>query len=222
MMSYSHSLSGAAVWLAVVPAVGLVAQVGPREILMGAVVTAGAALLPDLDSVGSTASRALGGASAVFSRLVRHGSGGHRQGTHSLLAVAAMGLLAQLAVVLGWAWVPVLLVLWAGLRGLRLIGSKRSTGLLAFAAVTAGVLAMRAMGTGMAWVGIAVALGALAHLLGDMLTPEGVPLGWAPWHRHARRYTVSLFTTNTWPEHLLVTPALLVGIVLLGKLALLG
>jgi membrane-bound metal-dependent hydrolase YbcI (DUF457 family) len=221
MMGYSHSLSGAAAWLAAAPVVALVAPMGPREVLMGAVVTAGGALLPDLDSVGSTASRALGGASRGFSRLVRHASGGHRQGTHSLLAAGLMGLLAQLGVVLGFSWAPVALVLWVGLRGLKLLRSAKTV-LLAFAACVAGVVGLHYAGVGMSWVGVAVALGALAHLVGDALTPEGVPLMWAPWHRRARRYTLSLFTTNTWPEHLVVTPILVVGILLLGRLSLVG
>lgn len=219
MMSYSHSLSGAAAWLAAAPLVGMVTPMGPKEVILGAVATAGAALLPDLDHASSTASKALGG--RWVGRLVAHASGGHRQGTHSVLACLVLALGAQLAVVLGWAWVPVLLALWVGLRGLRVLRSAKA-GLATFVLCAAAVWALRGADTGMSWVGLAVGLGALAHLLGDALTPEGVPLWWAPWHRQARRYTLGLFTTNTWPERFVVTPILIIGILLLGRLSLVG
>lgn len=219
MMAYSHACSGAAVWLAMVPAVSLLTPVGPKEVVLGAVVTAGAALLPDLDHASSTASKSLGG--RWVGRLVAHASGGHRQGTHSLLACLVLALLAQLAAWLGWAWLPVLLTLWIGLRGLRLVRSKKGSVITLLACLGVAV-ALSAAGGGMPWLGLAIGAGALAHLLGDALTPEGVPLMWAPWHRHARRYTLSLFTTNTWPERWVVTPILVAGICLLGGLDLLG
>lgn len=218
MMGFSHALSGAAVWLAVTPALAAATPIGAKEVVVGAVATAGAALLPDLDHASSTAARSLG---RGFARLVRHASGGHRQGTHSLLAVGVLGAFSWLAVLAGWSWVPVGLTVALGVAGLRLLRSARSGAVAVLGCLGAAWLAHR-VGVGMSWAALAVVLGALAHLLGDLLTPEGVPLGWAPWHRRSRRYSLGLFTTNTWPERYVVVPMLIIGILLLGRVSLVG
>jgi membrane-bound metal-dependent hydrolase YbcI (DUF457 family) len=82
MMGRTHALTGAAAW-AVLAAAGGVH--GPLPVLGGGAVCTVAALLPDLDSVGSAAARSLGFASKGVAYIVRGCSGGHRHGTHSLL-----------------------------------------------------------------------------------------------------------------------------------------
>ena len=61
-----------------------------------------------------------------------------------------------------------------------------------------------------AWMPIAVALGMLAHILGDMLTPERCPLFWPVWKK---RFGIGLFTTSTPIEAFIVVPLLAAGMV---------
>lgn len=93
MMGHNHAISGAAAWVAVAastnhfPGLGLV-QIEPWQVLTGAVVCAGAALLPDADHHNATIAHSvpvIGGAVAGAAGKL---SGGHRHGMHSLLAIA--------------------------------------------------------------------------------------------------------------------------------------
>lgn len=45
------------------------------------------------------------------------------------------------------------------------------------------------------------ALGGLFHLVGDILTPSGIPLGVNPMHRHRG---LGLFSTGTWQEMIFI------------------
>jgi membrane-bound metal-dependent hydrolase YbcI (DUF457 family) len=191
-MARTHALSGVTVWLAATPLLGL----GGREIAAGLVVTAGAAMLPDLDHPSSSIARSWGPLTRALARLVARLSGGHRQGTHSLLFVALVGVLGAAAGAAGgwWAVVPVFLAASLALGVLLHDKGPRNE-------IAAGVLALAVYAGEVqtAWLGWALALGALAHLLGDALTPERVPLLWPS----RRRYGVGLFTTDTWPERVL-------------------
>lgn len=85
MMGRAHMITGSSTW------VTLSALAGPPHLvplIVGGATAAAGALIPDLDHVGSTAARSLGGASRVVAHGVRWLSGGHRRGTHSLVAVA--------------------------------------------------------------------------------------------------------------------------------------
>jgi membrane-bound metal-dependent hydrolase YbcI (DUF457 family) len=94
MMGKTHAITGAmAFGLAAIPATPLL-DLRPGDLLLGTVVTAGAAVLPDIDHPGSGISRTLGPATRAFAWLVRRTSGGHRCGTHSLTGVAIVTLLA--------------------------------------------------------------------------------------------------------------------------------
>lgn len=111
MQGYSHALTGAAAWLALTSSSGVALGWYDQSVpvaLTGAVVCAGAALLPDLDHPEGTIAWSLppvkaGDLTLVPSptRLLCKGvaavSGGHRHGTHSLLGVVAFTGLAWLA-----------------------------------------------------------------------------------------------------------------------------
>jgi membrane-bound metal-dependent hydrolase YbcI (DUF457 family) len=112
MMARSHALSGAAGWLS---AAALSTAAGlpwpPGVVLVGTIVTAGAAMLPDLDCPGSHAGRSLGPVTRLIARQVAAGSHrvyertatpldrsdryrqGHRGVTHTLPVALALGLL---------------------------------------------------------------------------------------------------------------------------------
>ena len=188
MPGHSHAASGALVW-AVAAAAALPEKVigihlGTTDILLGAFLCAGAALLPDLDHPSGTIAHFLGPVSHYFCRLVCWASGGHRHATHSLLFVALM---------FGGSWAGVhylhrpftlalvFVLLSLAVRALRLC--PPGTGIHSWGVVTL----LAAAGTAMAdswmsatpqWMPFAVGLGALAHLVGDCLTREGCPLFW--------------------------------------------
>lgn len=123
MMGPSHAACGAAAWVALtadyqlhlqdltVPIGWGVLDVGDTGVLTGALVTAGAALLPDLDHPDGTVARSLRPLSTWLARGICRLSGGHRRGTHSVLGVAVFtGLAAAAQKIgipvegLGWVW----------------------------------------------------------------------------------------------------------------------
>src|SRR5664280_2002937 len=86
MMGRSHAATGAA-------AVLLVEPHQPWPVLVAtAALGAAAALLPDLDIESSTVSNSLGPVTHLISRGVAWIAGGHRMGTHSLLALVLVAL----------------------------------------------------------------------------------------------------------------------------------
>ncbi|MER6298611.1 metal-dependent hydrolase [Kitasatospora sp. NPDC001539] len=197
MMGHSHAVSGAMLYAAsapFLPPLLLHTKLEPADILMGTVLCAGAALLPDLDHHDGSIANFLGPVSKVLCRFVAWASGGHRHATHSLLFVALMGAGT-------WAGITYLgryftlgltfFLLALAIRALRLC--PPSNGPEAWITV----IGLSALGTfGMntwmpnspGWLPYAVALGTLAHLLGDCLTKKGAPLLWP----HKERYEIVL------------------------------
>jgi membrane-bound metal-dependent hydrolase YbcI (DUF457 family) len=96
MMGRSHVTSGAVAWLGVAVALAM----APPALVLGAVVCAGAAVIPDIDHPGSGISRTFGPITGQFARLVQWVSGGHRNGTHSKLGSAVFTHLAFTATAL--------------------------------------------------------------------------------------------------------------------------
>ena len=217
MLGRTHALSGAVAGAAA----GLtLAHLTPAGVAVAAVLTAGSAVLPDIDHPDATIARSFGVLTRAFAWLVEHVSGGHRHGTHSLVGIAAFSAAATAAVryrhpLPGEIALAVLLtlVLAAALRALRIGG--HAADLLALAGA-AGVIWT---GFGIATLGWAVALGATTHIAGDALTDEGVPLLWPLSRKHIRFLPEPLaFTTGTRPERWLVAPLLLVALAWLAFL----
>lgn len=165
--------------------------------------TAGAAVLPDLDHPQATLAHCFGFLTKLFAELVGKVSGGHRKGTHSVLGIAIFTYLAWLAVwargdLIGRIGLGVLLslVIAGGLYALRIGGHKAD-----FLAVTAAV-GMTISGVGLSLVATATCLGCCAHVfLGDMFTDTGVPLAYPLSKRRQRWWPEPLaFTTATRPE----------------------
>src|SRR5579859_2494613 len=88
-----HALTGAVAFAAAAPLLHLTAL----SVAAGTVLTAGAALLPDIDEPGSTISRQGGFLTMNLAWIVHRVSGGHRKGTHSFLGVAVFAVGALLA-----------------------------------------------------------------------------------------------------------------------------
>lgn len=213
MLGHSHSMSGAAAGLAA--GILLHKSVPATATLAG--LTAGMALLPDLDSTGSCAARCFGWLSKPVAYLIRFTSGGHRHATHSLGGIAIFTTLAILACHYRRDY--------AGMAGLAfLVALSVSAGMEAIGlldghwADVAGVGAAVAVvwrGYGLALIPLAVTLGCATHIVGDMLTDSGCMLGYPVFkHRFHLLPEPLAFTTGTRPETLVADP--LFGLALTG------
>jgi membrane-bound metal-dependent hydrolase YbcI (DUF457 family) len=171
-------------------------------------VCAGGALLPDLDlsgrvttgKGGATVANTFGRLSLFAAEVVEKLSlavytltrmrddpdrdNGHRTLTHTLPFAAGAGLLTSWACGAGgkWAVIGILfLMLGLALRGLFHTWAKRAGWILVTALAGAGAYATflyLPAGRGYPMVGLAVGVGCLAHLLGDVITSAGVPILW--------------------------------------------
>ncbi|MFJ5984292.1 metal-dependent hydrolase [Lentzea sp. NPDC092896] len=192
-MGRTHALTGLCAGLAASPLlVDTLAQA-----LLFAAVTAGYALLPDLDHPGARASRLLGPVTGALSSGVRAGSrwlyartkgprderhrGEHRHATHTIAFALLAGTTAALGTAWSGPWVPVGIVVLGILFAVDALGDW----VLAAAGIcgaawwgSAGddVLGTVA-GTG-PLLGIAIALGCVTHCLGDAATLSGCPFLW--------------------------------------------
>lgn len=189
MMGGHHAASGAAAWVALTAPAPLALAwypVAPAAVVVGSLVTAGAALLPDLDHRHATIAQSLPPVTTVMARFVEAVSGGHRKGTHSLLGVAAATMLALWLglftvdvdglghVAVGAGLLSVLLTGLA-LKALKLGGSPTANWLVA---VALGVFVGLNAPDNQAWLPVAVGLGTAIHLVGDLLTTGGIMPTW--------------------------------------------
>jgi membrane-bound metal-dependent hydrolase YbcI (DUF457 family) len=180
----------------------------PLAIGVGTVVCAGGALLPDLDlsgrvtrnQGGATVARTFGVFSLFVAEVIEkvslgvytatklsrdpHRNNGHRTLTHTLpfAALVGWGTTALCTHFGKWA-VVVIVFLMAGLalRGLFDHWAERAGWLIVtiVAGVIAFVTGVNLPGDrGYPMLGLAVGVGCVVHLLGDMITKNGVPILW--------------------------------------------
>jgi membrane-bound metal-dependent hydrolase YbcI (DUF457 family) len=190
MMSYSHSASGAMAWAALCAAGPLVGvHSSPLAVGAGLFAVAGGALLPDTDHPEASIAHFAPPVSRGLCKAVNHLSGGHRHGTHTLLAVPAFALVGLIPQIIAWStgatWAP-LVLLWLlyalAVRALHLAPRQHGGGGALIAAVA--TLIVWQLHVNLWWLPLACGLGALVHILGDMLTVEGVPLFWPACSMH--------------------------------------
>lgn len=236
MMGASHAATGAAAWLALSGPLAQPAgvEVSPQLQIMGALTTAGAALISDWDHPRATIAYALPPMTNLIAAGIRAIAGGHREGTHSIL-----GVLAFTAVAL--ALTPVQATLGGQLYS---VGQGAVAAFLAAVAAkalhiipTSGYLRAWIIGLGVGaiaattapgawWIPVSVSLGVVVHIIGDGLTKEGVPLLWplkpTPpvetmfWASNGRFRLPIVGTTGSWREWLLITPVTIyIGLCLL-------
>ena len=228
MLGHSHAMSGLTVGAATVP----LAPVHTVTAQVAWVVAVGGfAMLPDLDTGGitsragfprmhgSTIALMWGPITCLLAGLVAKVSGGHRNGTHSVVGMLVTGVIAATAAAFG----PSRLVLLALAIGLALeamafaIPGKLEelwpVNLVASFAGSWWLLGPGAAASGHgypAWMTMAVLVGAATHVAGDMLTKGGVPLGWP---LSEARQSLGLFRTGAWVEVYLLAPAFCVAAV---------
>jgi membrane-bound metal-dependent hydrolase YbcI (DUF457 family) len=180
-----------------------------------------------MDHEKATASNTYGPVTRLISVVVQKISGGHRNGTHSVLGIGLLGASAQAAVtyqhVPGWGaivakvWLGLLLVL-ASAGAVRLLKIDGYIDDLLPIPVCAALVAFEPVP--LTFVPLALVLGAAVHVVGDMLTNGGCPLLWpyAPGkgkRAKPKRYALGLFKTNGGVENYLVLPAAIIGTILI-------
>jgi membrane-bound metal-dependent hydrolase YbcI (DUF457 family) len=187
VMGVNHATSGAAVWFAAtaaLPSFGTHAYpLHAAGVLSGAVVCAGAALLPDADHHSGTISHSVPVLGRIIARSIEDASGGHRHGAHTILAGALVTLVAVLvgrfavdvpqlgSVPIGPAIATIALIAFA-VKARELVRTWSAAWLIGLVAAAAVVVFAPDNPT---WFPIAVGLGFLTHIAGDLLTVEGVP-----------------------------------------------
>lgn len=179
MMGYSHALSGAVAASAIYAfAPDTLGSTWQAAAISSALIVGGS-LLPDADHPNASAARSFPPLSNVMVAGISKISGGHRGYTHTFLGIGIFAVLTYLAClwradVYGREVLPLAILIVAfcvslGLSTLRIV--PKGTGYLL--GVAAGYLTY---GSGIPPLTIAsfLALGALIHLPGDMITTEGL------------------------------------------------
>jgi membrane-bound metal-dependent hydrolase YbcI (DUF457 family) len=215
MLGHSHALSGAVTGLAT----GIYLHFGATQTAALAGLTAGMALLPDLDKCGSSPARSLGFLSEAMAWIIDRISGGHRHATHSFLGVAAFTALAWVSCHFRGDWegkaglaLLMTLSVAAGLEALHIARGHVAD------LIGIGVAALEVWyGYGLRLIPLAVLVGCLTHIAGDMLTESGCPLLY-PFSQHRFHLLPRplAFETGTRPELLLVDPMLTGTLVVLA------
>jgi len=209
-LGHTHALSGAVAGLAV----GLFVKHMPEAqltILTG--LTAGAAVLPDIDHPNSSLAHCFGFFTKTVAWLIGRVSGGHRHLTHAIFGVAGFTILA-----------------WLGVKYRHELGGRIGLGIFLALIIASGLYAFGIRGhaadvlaivgavllvgntIGLPLIALAVGVGCATHVVGDMLTDEGCPLLFPLSNKHYHLLSERLsFTTGTRPELWFLDPALAVG-----------
>lgn len=187
MMGVNHATSGAAAWIAATGAMPYLTSgaypLDPVGVIAGSFVCAGAALLPDADHHSATIARSVPILGRLTAGAVNSVSGGHRHGAHSLIAAAIVGVSA---------WGLTLVTLTTERLGTFSLGTVIGAAALMCFALKArdmveswltawvlgalfGVLLVTLAPSSIAWFPLAVVVGFVAHLAGDLLTTGGLP-----------------------------------------------
>ncbi len=220
-MGGHHAASGAAAWVAV-------ASTGPYTlgwypldatgIVIGAMATGGTALVCDWDHRSSTIAHSLPPLSNVIAVGIENASGGHRQGTHSILGAGCFVLLATMAaqfqVHTRWG----LLSVGAGLlcmfminiaaKALKLFPKSGWISNWVFALLMAGLVTWFAPDQ-WTWLPLSMLIGVGVHIIGDLITTGGVPLLWPIVIKPPRLFRRVPLLRNVWrPNGALSLPLL--------------
>ena len=209
MMGAHHAACGAAAWVALTTSLkvdlSLLAQkapflpdhmvigmglldVSPVGVVTGALVTAGAAMLPDADHHNATIAHSLPPLSNAMCAGIGKVSGGHRHGTHSVVGIVVFVFIAWLAglwtydfsgfgtIYPGAGILSVLLVAFAA-KALKIIPDRMRKSPWAVG-LSVGAFITFFAPQEQNWFPIAMGIGVIVHIIGDMMTTEGCNLAW--------------------------------------------
>ena len=181
MMGRSHLMLGAAGFLAFEAAFpNAFSFISPpldtAQLAAGTLVAAGAAMLPDLDHPEATLAHSLPPVSNVVARFVNIAAGGHRKGTHTIwawLGVTALAWFALMTLSNG-PIIGLIFAIFCALLMLQVLTQANGLICLILAAILGGA-AVLATGNDFGWMVQAIFLGYFLHLVGDIVTTEGIP-----------------------------------------------
>ncbi len=237
MMGHTHALTGAIAWLGVAPALAalplltetsrfietgvMVNALNPAEFVAGAIICAGAAMLPDLDHPSATIAQTFGPVTWGLSKAVSWLAGGHRNATHSLVFAIATGFGAHYLANTYPIGRDILVILLIGLAlrsiGIGIPGKKFASAMLNVG-MTAGLFVVfRSDNVGYAWLGLAVAIGCLTHVVGDCCTEKGCPVLWPMRQKWLLPWKIGIKTGRAFEQKFL---APVLSVVVLGLLYL--
>ncbi|MBF8190487.1 metal-dependent hydrolase [Nonomuraea sp. K274] len=232
MMGHTHAMTGAIAWLGLAPPlaalpllnessrfvdIGIMATaLSPAELIAGALICAGAAMLPDLDHPSATIAQTFGPITWGLSKAVAWLSGGHRGATHSLVFAVALGFGAHWLANAYPIGRDIMVVLLIGLAlraiGVGIPGNKAGSAMINIA-LTAGLYAVfLSLAVGYAWLGLAVGLGCLIHVVGDCMTERGCPVLWPLSVKWVLPWKIGIKTGQKFEQKILA-PVLSVAIV---------
>ncbi|MEU4544394.1 metal-dependent hydrolase [Nonomuraea dietziae] len=232
MMGHTHALTGAAAWLGLAPVFAALPLVNessrfietgimagaltPAELIAGALVCAGAAMLPDLDHPSATIAQTFGPVTWLLSKVVSWLSGGHRGATHSLAFAVAAGFGAHYLASAYPIGRDIMVVLLIGLSlraiGIGIPGNKMGSAMVNIG-LTAGLyVVFMSLGVGYAWLGLAVGIGSLIHVVGDCMTERGCPVLWPMAYKFMLPWKIGIKTGKKFEQKILA-PVLSVAIV---------
>lgn len=235
MMGHTHAMTGAVAWLGLAPALsvlplfnessryietGIMATaLNPTELVAGAIICAGAAMLPDLDHPSATIAQTFGPVTWALSKVVAWLSGGHRGMTHSLVFAVGMGFGAHWLAETYPIGRDILVVLLIGLAlraiGVGIPGNKMGSAMINIG-LTAGLFVVfMSMGVGYAWLGLVVAVGCLVHVVGDCMTERGCPVLWPMAVRWVLPWKIGIKTGKKFEQKIL---APILSVVIIGLL----
>ncbi|MBP1325008.1 membrane-bound metal-dependent hydrolase YbcI (DUF457 family) [Leucobacter exalbidus] len=192
MMGFNHAISGAAAWVAVAstapafPALGIV-EVEPWQLITGAVVCAGAALLPDADHHNATIAHSIPVAGRVAAGAAGSITGGHRHGMHSILAIIgcwfATGFIGTLSAQPTWwhqaiPWGAALAAAALFTFAFKVLTIAKTWPLAWLMGIVAAAALTLFLPDQMGWFQLCVTVGFTAHIAGDFLTFEGINWFW--------------------------------------------
>lgn len=221
MMAKSHVLTG----VLFVTGTAALADFSPTTFALAITTIPGFALFPDIDHAKSMVSSTYGWVTRSVSLLL-----GHRRETHCFPGIAFFGVVTWVAAT--WhehlaskIWLTFMLVLaWAAfLRVFKIKGRIVDLVLVAAAFVTIWYrdewVATGGSPYPLETVPVAVVLGMLLHVAGDVLTNSGCPLWW-PFSKKRtalsfgknRKGKKRALKTNAWYEHKIIVPLLWLGV----------
>lgn len=188
MMGRTHATSGVVLALATLPLINMVSSkygfpaVTGYSAVVTAVTAAGGAMSNDFDHGHASAAQSLGPITKVLARIVGVLSGGHRHGTHSLLFVPAIGYLTYFIGMAGGIWYGLWIAFWFAVASAAMhLDFDRVTIRHTLVCLVGGLALVYFTSTQFVppiAAAYGMSIGALAHILGDMLTKEGCPLFW--------------------------------------------
>jgi len=208
MMGHNHAAAGLTLGVVTAPWVGVQA---PTVFAAWMVAVAGFALLSDVDTTHSSASRMWGPLSQLLFRPVVALAGGHRWGTHdAILAPVGFAVLAWLSARTHVSSLVMLTIaIGLALRGLTVCGLGRVGAPLNLILSSCGAwwLTQHAWADWANLLPAAVAIGVLTHIAGDALTTHGIPIP-VVWLRKRVRVGLPLLATGGLLEAVVVSPIL--------------